>query len=245
MKITILGDIHGNRFGLEAVLNDIEQRGHIDTYWLLGDYGMDGGDPVAVLELLDKLPNTTFIRGNTDRYLTHPSLPSPTDLPLDRLDWLINTTQSHYWPLGALSQTRWLDWLKKLPLEKHMQPSDALDVLLVHSRPGYDDGIGLMPDQDDRTVYNMFHNAEENLIFVGHTHRLQNRKVRDKHIINTGCIGKPVTPDKRATYTILNVTDDSYEVQSYHVAYDTKAVIQHMEAVGFPETDRMRDLYLR
>jgi len=37
MRIALLADIHGNSLALEAVLKDIETRGGVDGYWILGD----------------------------------------------------------------------------------------------------------------------------------------------------------------------------------------------------------------
>lgn len=37
MKITLLADIHANPIALDAVLTDIEGRGGVDSFGLLGD----------------------------------------------------------------------------------------------------------------------------------------------------------------------------------------------------------------
>jgi predicted phosphodiesterase len=66
MRIAILDDIHGNELALNAVLRDIEARGGVNAYWILGDLVALGPQPVRVLEILSGLPNTRFIRGNTD-----------------------------------------------------------------------------------------------------------------------------------------------------------------------------------
>lgn len=204
MKIAVLSDIHGNRIGLEAALNDIQSRGHIDEYWLLGDYCLGGGDPIGVLKVLSDLTHTRFIRGNTDRYIVEPDL----------------------------------------PLEIHIQLTESLDVLLVHSSPGRDDGSGFHPDHDDVTVSQTFADAKSKLICVGHTHRQHHRRIGHKHIINPGSIGKPVTSDKRASYIILDITDGGYTIQSYAVEYDIKSVIQQMWDTGYPGTDSMKKFYL-
>jgi hypothetical protein len=38
MRIAFISDIHGNSIALDAVLADIEARGGVDAYWLLGDF---------------------------------------------------------------------------------------------------------------------------------------------------------------------------------------------------------------
>ena len=44
MRIALLSDIHGNPIALDAVLKDIEGRGGVDTYWILGDMVALGPD---------------------------------------------------------------------------------------------------------------------------------------------------------------------------------------------------------
>lgn len=50
MRTAILADTHGNSFALDAVLADIQQRGGVDGYWILGDLASIGVDPAGVLE---------------------------------------------------------------------------------------------------------------------------------------------------------------------------------------------------
>lgn len=41
----------------------------VERYWFLGDYAAFGPEPAEVLERVTQLPDTRFIRGNTDRYV--------------------------------------------------------------------------------------------------------------------------------------------------------------------------------
>ena len=61
MRVAVLSDIHGNSIALDAVLEDIEDRGGVDEYWLLGDYVAIGPDPVGVIRRLLALPNATLV----------------------------------------------------------------------------------------------------------------------------------------------------------------------------------------
>ena len=65
MRIAIFSDIHGNATALDAVLREV---GDVDEYWIAGDLCAIGPDPVGALERVLSLPNTRFVRGNTDRY---------------------------------------------------------------------------------------------------------------------------------------------------------------------------------
>lgn len=37
MRVAVMADIHGNAIALDAVLQDVERRGGVDAYWVLGD----------------------------------------------------------------------------------------------------------------------------------------------------------------------------------------------------------------
>ena len=58
------------------MLDDIQARGSVDGYWILGDLCTVGYDPVGVLEKLDQLSNKVVIKGNGDRYVSNLDSPS-------------------------------------------------------------------------------------------------------------------------------------------------------------------------
>ena len=70
MRIALLSDVHGNAIALDAVLTDLQSRKPVDEVWVLGDLVAIGYDPVGVLERLSQIPNTHFVRGNTEDYIT-------------------------------------------------------------------------------------------------------------------------------------------------------------------------------
>lgn len=71
MKTFVIGDIHGHRRALQALLAAIPLRDE-DQLILLGDYVDKGPDVRGVLDLLSELsrrPNTISLRGNHDQML--------------------------------------------------------------------------------------------------------------------------------------------------------------------------------
>lgn len=242
MRIAVFGDIHGNVIGLDAVLDHIKQDGGADAYWLLGDYCFGGSDPVGVLERITTLPNAIYLSGNSDRYLTTPSLPSPVDVSRERLTWLIDVTRDQYWTIGALQQAGWMDWLRPLHFEYRTMTDNDIPVALMHSSSGTDENPGLLPTQTDDEVWDIYGEVEENLIFVGHTHALCERRINGKHIVNTGCIGKPVGTDIKATYALLETSGADYTVTLHAVEYDVEATIRHLDT-HYPGADFMRPFY--
>lgn len=248
MKIAVLGDIHGNLIALDAVLSDVEASGGVDAYWFLGDYCALGSNPVGVLERITTLPGAVFIRGNTDRYTTS------RDLPLPQLEEVVGNADliqlyagmaaNFAWTRGAITANGWFSWLKNLPLEYRTTVSTSagqLKVLLVHATPGRDDGEGVNPLSDDQWLYETFGACDQDLIFVGHTHRAHERQLAGKHIINPGSVGNPAT-NLRAGYALLRV-DAEYSVTLREVDYDVEAVINHIYSIAHPGEDYFLHFY--
>ncbi len=229
MKIALLADIHGNSLALDAVLADIQRRGGVDNYWILGDLCAIGYDPAGVLERLTALPNAIFVRGNVDRFVTTGERPDPDIQQAranpDSIPVLAEVSGSFGWTQGYLEATGWLDWLRNLPLERRIKLPNGKRVLLVHAAPGKDDGWGLNPALTDDELALEIIGCDADLIFVGHFHMPMNRHFHDVQIVNPGCVSNAFPPDLRAAYAILTTDATSYRVDFYRVEYDLAEAI--------------------
>jgi Predicted phosphoesterase len=67
-KVAIISDIHGNLTAFQQVIKDAEKQ-RVDEYWFLGDLLMPGPGAESILELLNQINTTHFIRGNWDDFL--------------------------------------------------------------------------------------------------------------------------------------------------------------------------------
>lgn len=244
MRVAILSDIHGNPLALEAVLRDVDAAGGVDEYWLLGDFAALGPAPVAALELVSRLPKARLVRGNTDRYLCE------WQNPLEAAEQATRAPESAggiatrlamlCWAQGALSATRWMDWLAALALEQRITLPDGTRVLLVHAAPGTDDGNGIRPTMSDAQIAGLIADCGADLIFVGHTHWPLERTVGAARVVNLGSVSNPWPPDLRASYYLLRAGADSYALEHRRVDYDRAAVIEQLERVKHPGLDVLR-----
>src|SRR5579884_3283690 len=203
MRLAIFSDIHGNPLALDAVLADIQHQGDIDAYWVLGDFAALGYDPVTPLETITALPQASYIRGNTDRYVVTKDLPVLPEKVLEEpqlLSEIIEVTRSFSWTRGYVSAAGWLDWLANLPLEVRLTLPDGTRVLGVHASPGRDDGPGLRPKDSDDDIAQRLAGCNADLIIAGHTHVPMDRQVGSSRIINLGSVSNPITPGLQATY---------------------------------------------
>ena len=228
MRVALLSDIHGNSIALDAVLADASSNG-VDSYWILGDIVALGPDPVGVLQRLSILPNSLFIRGNTDRYVVTGDRPPPhaEDIGTNHelLKIFSEIAGSFAWTQGAITVAGWFDWLSQLPLELHSILPDGTKFLGVHATPGNDDGAGIHPGLSDAAIRKLLIGCVANLICVGHTHQPINRKFDGWHIINLGSVSNPRPPDLRASYAILDATPKGYTIVHRRVEYDRDQVI--------------------
>lgn len=255
MRLAFISDIHGNSIGLDAVLKDIEARGGVDATYFLGDYVAIGPDPVNVLRRIRQVPNAAFIRGNTDRYLYEGAFPPPSleDAAQDpeMVPVVVEVYSGFCWTQGAIAHfderdadpLYWMHWLESLPMELRLTLPDGNRVLLVHARPGYDDGVeGLYPDMSDEDVAALFVGHDADCIIVGHTHWQLERRVKGVHIINPGSVGNP-KGTSLAKYALLEVDENGYEINLHQVAFDIQAVLDQLVQVRHPAPHYIQTFY--
>lgn len=238
LRIALLADIHGNPLALDAVLADIETRGGMDGYWVLGDLCAIGYDPASVVERLAALPNVLYIRGNADRYVTTDDRPPPTPDDVrenpDLIPLLAEVSGSFAWTKGYRTARGWLDWLAALPLEQRLTLPDSTRVLLVHASPGTDEHPELHPALTDDEFSTRVAGADADLICVGHFHLPMDRRLNGVRAVNPGAISNNFPPDQRAAYAILIADPSGYSIQYYRVDYDRQAAIEATKRSGNP-----------
>jgi putative phosphoesterase len=240
MQIAILSDLHGNLPALEAVLADIAVTGGADVYWFLGDYAAMGPEPMRVLERITALPNTRFIRGNTDRYITtadRPPLAPKDSVEPEAVAGIVEVAQSFSWTQGAVWVSGWRDWLAALPLDFRETLPDHTRVLCVHASPGTDDGLGMRPMMNEAELTSLFANAEADLIFVGHTHWPQDRVIGGARLVNVGSVGLSFTPDGLASYVRLTADDSTYSLEHRLLDYDREATVAALTHQRHPSAE--------
>jgi predicted phosphodiesterase len=238
MRLALFSDVHGNPTALDAVLEDIQVRGGVDVYWVLGDLVAIGYDPVATLERLVGLPSVCFVRGNTDRYVVTGERPPPTlaEAQADPclVPQLVDVAHSFAWTQGYVAATGWQDWLAELPLEQRLTLPDGTRLLGVHAVPGSDDGSGLRPDLSDAQLEALLDGCSADLVCAGHTHWPLDLDVCGVQAVNVGSVGNPWAVDLRASYVLLDANPSGYLLEHHRVGYDRSAVIEAIQRSRHP-----------
>jgi predicted phosphodiesterase len=222
MRIAVISDVHGNRWALEAVLDDVDRR-FADGLVDLGDsvYGpLDPGGCATVL-LARGVPS---LRGNEDRIVLEP--------PAESDSATLSFTRS------CLSEAH-LQWLAGLPAAStvfgelyccHGSPQRDAEYLLEEvSRRG----VTLKP-----AVALAGHLAavDRSVVLCGHSHLPRTVELPDgRMIVNPGSVGLPAFSDNvpiphametgspHARYAIVERTRTGWRVEHVVVPYDWAA----------------------
>ncbi|MDQ2969406.1 MAG: metallophosphatase family protein [Actinomycetota bacterium] len=206
--LALLYDIHGNLVALEEVLKDAEAA-EVDAYLLGGDFGSWSPWPRETIERLRELSNTTWIRGNGERWLREP----PVDMPevmaaLSERDSGLGTDEGLLYSLQA--------------------EFEQDGVLYVHGSPLSDvESFAPEPSDDDERMLNGVH---DKTVVFGHSHQQFCRPgPNGTTLINPGSAGMPLDGDVRAAYALRG---DDGEFEFRRVAYDVERAARDWERVG-------------
>jgi predicted phosphodiesterase len=228
-KLAVISDIHGNRWALEAVLEDIHRRG-IREIVNLGDALYGPLDPAGTAELLLELDVPT-VRGNEDRLIVEQSAPSHT------LSFVLQS-------LGPLQ----ISWLQGLPLGLVVRD----DILLCHGTPADDAAYLLWDVLEDgaqlRAATGLLADLNEwpqPIVLCGHDHSPRTMYLPGGRIIvNPGSVGLPAYSDDsphphvmatgspHARYAIVANARDGWVVEQLAIPYDWNAAADMARSNG-------------
>ena len=220
-RIAIISDIHGNIPALEAVLDDINNRG-IKTIFCLGD--LAGKGPSSA-DVVDKIREhcEVVIKGNWDYYMTE-----------------IENNEVLMWHQNKLGVER-LKYLKELPIYKEFYISGKL-LRLCHASPNdLFHRVYLSSDQSERMklfAATPTLNIEADVIGYGDIHGAHIDNFHGKTIFNVGSVGNPLEITQ-ASYGIiegkLNDKDkSSFTISLVRVPYDIDLAIEHVHLTDMP-----------
>lgn len=232
MALAVISDIHGNRWALEAVLQDLS-RTPTDAILNLGDSLWGVLDPSGTADLLMPL-SIRHVRGNTDRDLLAPPSATPS----------VAEEHSRF----ALTEGR-RKWL-----EDHEQPFEFEGVLACHGTPASDSTV-LLEEVTDRGATRRSGDAVRehlgvlrpsvSLVLCGHSHVPGTVQVPDGPLVlNPGSVGLPAyrhdvpyphrmesgTPHAR--YAVVHRGPAGWNIEHRAVVYDWEAAARRATEVG-------------
>lgn len=228
-RIALISDIHGNIPALEAVLNDIRQRG-VERIYCLGD--LAGKGPNAA-EAVDRVRETceVVLKGNWDHFIVKGILGKYSEMMK--------------WNNHLLGKER-LRYLKDLPVYTEFFMSGRL-VRLCHASPN-DLFFRVHPETDEKDRFKLFAptktlKREADVVGYGDIHKAYLDHFRGKMLFNTGSVGNPLDITQ-SSYAILEGFYNSKELAPFSVThvrvpYSISLAVKH--AMDIPDMPGQQD----
>jgi predicted phosphodiesterase len=236
MRVAILSDIHANLEALRATLQQISSQA-VDRIVCLGDVVGCNTDPVECIALLRER-NALWVAGNHDRAASG---------QITTTGFSKTAARAIAWTRQRLSADL-VAFLADLPLKAAV--GDHL--VAVHGALHPDTGCELVRlDNDERRLLSFralsLHPSGARICAFGHTHRAGVFELRDGvvralacdeillhddsyYLVNPGTIGQPLTPDRRATYLVLDTA--RHLINLHRVEYDFSVPIAKTRRAG-------------
>ena len=236
-SFAILTDIHGNIHALDEAVRLIEERNDIDNIICLGDNFSLGSAPAQVLQKLQSLPDTIFIRGNHDRYLVEDiwEYERPTIEGMDPDDPVcIDIVANEKWTAEQIG-SEGKAFIRNMK-RSHFVSINEVYAEFTHAWFGRDD---LPPSLEEakkwRDHEQLKHPEAKTFVFThGHTHIPRHDYFGNLRVFCPGSTGLPFDEDKRGVVAFLNLEEGTahWEVERFN--YDFDAAIAHMNAIQPP-----------
>ena len=224
-RIAVLSDIHGNRWALEAVLEDIRRRG-IERLLNLGDVLYGPLDPRGTGDLLIPSEIPTVL-GNEDRIIVRPDQQERSST----LRFVLRELRKHH-----------LEWLNGFPgslvVDRthflcHGSPESDCNYLLWNVTPS---GAHRRPNT---AVRNALKDTRVPVVLCGHDHiPFSVRLPTGMLVVNPGSVGLPAYSDDgpyphvmetgspHARYALLGQSGGTWNAEHIAVSYDWESAAE-------------------
>ncbi len=228
----IITDIHSNIVSLEKAVSIIDNyKSNIDQVLCLGDCFSLGPEPERVLEVLQKMENCIFIRGNHDRYLIEKlwedELPSLEGMdPYDPITKSI--VQNEKWTAEKIGESG-IDFIKKMKIA-HRETVGSTLVEFSHAWYQRDDKPPSTKEALSWRDNVLKQNPKiKNAVFVhGHVHVPRHQKIENLTILCQGATGLPFDRNKKGAVAFLTISNEiKWDVVRYD--YDFNSTMSRLE----------------
>lgn len=240
MKIAVISDIHGNMEALEAVMSDIKEQ-RCEKLFALGDYAMAGPEPkVAVDYFMQKIndENVYMIQGNTDLMIAEYDEQLYSFLK-EKAPVMAEALKKDVSVLGEAEKA----FLKNLSKDKEVI-IDGVKFLLVHGSPRKNNE-DILADTPLSEVEKMLEGVDADVILCGHTHIPCGFQTSEKQtVVNDGSVGRPFTPEPKACYLTITVTNGKCVFEHHFVEYDNKKASEKIKQRGFKGAEKLAQTLL-
>lgn len=232
IKIAVFSDVHGNLPALDAILNDIEERGITQKFCLgdLIDFAPWGNE---VIEKMKNL-NIPCLLGNHDERIAF-------DLPVVALSkHSEEETKARFIAIEHSKKhitTENKQYLSELPFHiklNYKVGNRHWNIQLVHSSLESNDRY-LYATEEDQIFKNILQDSQADVLLMGHTHLSFKKYFEDgRWAINCGSVGRSKEENRMASYIILTLEEERIIPEIIQLNYPKEEVAQKIESSGIP-----------
>lgn len=221
MRFAVIGDIHSNKYALESIISDINEK-NVDFIISTGDLVGYLPFPNEVIELVRK-NKIIVVQGNHDKFIGE-STPVTKDNLENISDENIQSNASSYFTNFILTDDN-RKYLSNLPNRLTID-CNGLKILIVHGSPR---AIDEYLYEDKESLQHLLESMDEDVIICGHTHIPYHFSFNNKHIINSGSVGKPKHGNSMSTYVIVEVLGEKVDYEIIEIPYDLSKIIESIK----------------
>lgn len=221
MRFAVIGDIHSNKYALESVIADINDK-DIDFIVSTGDLVGYLPFPNEVIELVRK-NKIMVVQGNHDKFIGESTLVTQEDLENISDEDIQSNASSNFTNWNITDDNR--KYLSNLPKNLTMD-CDGLKIIIVHGSPR---AIDEYLYEDDESLKSLLESIDKDVIICGHTHIPYHFNANKKHIINVGSVGKPKHGSPMSTYVIVEIINKKVSCEIVQVSYDLSKIIDSIK----------------
>lgn len=128
-------------------------------------------------------------------------------------------------------------WLAKLPFQLELGfkfDHRILRILLLHASLTSNDEYVFESDSKDN-FFDIYDGHKPDVVVMGHTHLSYVQNVNDVLFVNCGSVGRSRERDRKATYTILTISNIGIEAEICKIDYPIIEVAQAIYESGIPD----------
>lgn len=238
MKLGIFADVHNNVIALEAVLQELNERG-CEIIVCAGDLIGIGPCPEETVQRMMAIPNLVAVRGNHEKYLLE-GMPSqyPNDEGMD-----VDEMDHHRWEHARLSPSS-VAFLSDFPYRAEFSvlgKSIAVAHYCMDSNHQY---VRYTPHPTESDLLDMFSDFSQDIVIYGHDHARTVCHGQNRWFINSGSLGCPAGERDIARAAVLEITEENaVSVQSIEVKYDATRVIQAINRLNYPASAQIKRIF--
>lgn len=211
-KVAVISDIHGNYIALEEVIKDAKKN-KVSKYVFTGDLINEfpfGNKVINQIRDLENDYDVYVVKGNREQYLI--------EYDEYKYTWENIQFKNTVFMRNELTDENF-EYIKNLPFILSFKIENLSFKMFHGSIYNISEFIH---NYDDDLMKKVAEESEEKVLLFGHSHqRIWSKEAFGKLFINAGCSGVSKVNPNHAEYVILNIENETIDIEERNIEFDT------------------------